>query len=148
MTTGDGSAMERPHGEVDRLSSEVERLRGQAEDRDQRLARVGHELRAPLASIAGYVEVLLDGALGELGEIPAVDHLLALGRDLHAAVAGQLGPDDGVVGEQEAGVILAQGGQQPGRALDVRHPEGDGPGRQRPGGHGHAATLRRRPPSV
>ena len=58
--------VERPDGEVDRLRTEVERLRAQAEDRDQRLARVGHELRAPLASIAGYVEVLLDGALGDL----------------------------------------------------------------------------------
>ena len=66
MSAGDGSQVERPDDEVDRLRSEVERLRAQAEDRDQRLARVGHELRAPLASIAGYVEVLLDGALGDL----------------------------------------------------------------------------------
>jgi signal transduction histidine kinase len=35
-------------------------------DADLRLARIGHELRAPIAAIAGYVEVLLDGALGEL----------------------------------------------------------------------------------
>ena len=31
-----------------------------------RLSTVGHELRAPLTSIEGWVEILLDGALGEL----------------------------------------------------------------------------------
>jgi len=45
---------------------ELERLRAAAEDKDQRLARLGHELRAPLTSIAGYVEVLLDGVFGDL----------------------------------------------------------------------------------
>jgi two-component system, OmpR family, phosphate regulon sensor histidine kinase PhoR len=66
MSAGDGSEGKHPDGEVERLRTEVEHLRARAEDRDQRLARVGHELRAPLASIAGYVEVLLDGALGDL----------------------------------------------------------------------------------
>ena len=45
---------------------ELERLRAAAEDKDQRLARLGHELRAPLTSIAGCVEMLLDGVLGDL----------------------------------------------------------------------------------
>lgn len=66
MTTDDRAGAEVPAAEVERLTAEVERLRAEAEGREQRLARVGHELRAPLASIAGYVEVLLDGALGEL----------------------------------------------------------------------------------
>ena len=66
MTAGDDSEVGRPGGEVDRARREVEQLRAQAEDREQWLARLGHELRAPLASIAGYVEMLLDGALGDL----------------------------------------------------------------------------------
>ena len=36
------------------------------EDWQVRAAVVGHELRAPLTSIEGWVEILLDGALGEL----------------------------------------------------------------------------------
>ena len=36
------------------------------EDWQARAAVVGHELRAPLTSIEGWVEILLDGALGEL----------------------------------------------------------------------------------
>ena len=50
----------------DASARELERLRSEAEAGDQRLARLGHELRAPLTSIAGYVEVLLDGVFGEL----------------------------------------------------------------------------------
>ena len=36
------------------------------EDWQNRAAVVGHELRAPLTSIEGWVEILLDGALGDL----------------------------------------------------------------------------------
>jgi signal transduction histidine kinase len=46
--------------------AELERLRALLEDQETLIALVAHELRAPLASIEGYVEVLLDGELGEL----------------------------------------------------------------------------------
>ena len=63
-------------------------------DRDARLAAVGHELRAPLTSIEGWVEVLLDGALGELspeqvrrrrGRRPQRQRLRALVAELPSA---------------------------------------------------------------
>ena len=67
MSTGeDGPALEDVRAEVERLRVEARRLHAQAQRDDLRLARVRHELRAPLTSIAGYAEVLLDGALGEL----------------------------------------------------------------------------------
>lgn len=46
--------------------AELERLRALVEDQETLIALVAHELRAPLASIEGYVEVLLDGELGGL----------------------------------------------------------------------------------
>lgn len=46
--------------------AEIERLRALVEDQETLIALVAHELRAPLASIEGYVEVLLDGELGGL----------------------------------------------------------------------------------
>lgn len=100
MTAVDDSEVERPDGEVGRLRREVEQLRreveqlrAQAEDRGQWQARLGHELRAPLASIAGYVEVLLDGALGDLAP-EQVRALQVVGRNCERlrALTRELGP--------------------------------------------------------
>ena len=63
-------------------------------DRDARLAAVAHELRAPLTSIEGWVELLLDGALGELSaeQVRAVEvvgrnatRIRALVAEVHVA---------------------------------------------------------------
>ncbi|HYN68415.1 MAG TPA: HAMP domain-containing sensor histidine kinase [Ornithinibacter sp.] len=47
-------------------SAELEPGRAPVDDRADRLAALAHELRAPLTSIEGWVELLLDGALGQL----------------------------------------------------------------------------------
>jgi hypothetical protein len=62
------------------------------------------------------------------------------GRHLDTVVVNQLAPHDGVVVEEEAGVVVTEVCQQPGRPLDVRHEEGDGAR-----GQAHAGTLRRHP---
>ena len=54
------------HPDPEATALELERLRAAARAAEQRLARLGHELRAPLTSIAGYVEVLHDGVFGGL----------------------------------------------------------------------------------
>ena len=58
----------------------LEPLRGHVDDRAASLAALAHELRAPLTSIEGWVELLLDGALGELSaeQVRAVE---VLGRN-------------------------------------------------------------------
>jgi signal transduction histidine kinase len=82
-------------GEVDRLRAEAERLHAQAQRHDLRLARVRHELRAPLTSIAGYAEVLLDGAFGELTP-EQVRALEVVGRNAERmrALVAELRPAD------------------------------------------------------
>jgi signal transduction histidine kinase len=58
----------------------LEPLRSRVDDRAASLAALAHELRAPLTSIEGWVELLLDGALGELSaeQVRAVE---VLGRN-------------------------------------------------------------------
>ena len=36
--------------------------------KDQFVSSVSHELRTPLTSMVGYLELLMDGEVGELGE--------------------------------------------------------------------------------
>ena len=69
--------------------AEVAHLTAEVEHRDLLLARVGHELRAPLASIEGYVELLLDGALGALGaeQVRALEVVARNAERLRALVA-------------------------------------------------------------
>ena len=92
------------------------------------LAAIDHELRTPLTSVVGYVEMLLDGEAGRLGEDQArmlqrveanasrllvvVDALLAgssagLRRgesvDLAAAVVAALGGTEALVARMPAG---------------------------------------------
>ena len=47
-------------------SAELEPRPAPVDDRAARLAALAHEVRAPLASVEGWAELLLDGALGEL----------------------------------------------------------------------------------
>jgi signal transduction histidine kinase len=47
-------------------SAELEPQPAPVDDRAARLAALAHEVRAPLASVEGWAELLLDGALGEL----------------------------------------------------------------------------------
>jgi signal transduction histidine kinase len=51
-----------------RLAEQNERLRELDRMKDQFVSSVSHELRSPLTSIVGYLELLLDGEVGELDE--------------------------------------------------------------------------------
>jgi signal transduction histidine kinase len=48
------------------LNEQIERLRELDRMKDQFVSSVSHELRSPLTSIVGYMELLLDGEAGEL----------------------------------------------------------------------------------
>jgi len=50
------------------LAEQNERLRELDRMKDQFVSSVSHELRSPLTSIVGYLELLLDGEVGELDE--------------------------------------------------------------------------------
>ena len=56
------------HEAARRLAEQNERLRELDRMKDQFVSSVSHELRSPLTSIVGYIELLLDGEVGDLDE--------------------------------------------------------------------------------
>jgi signal transduction histidine kinase len=97
--------------------AELERLRALVEDQETLIALVAHELRAPLASIEGYVEVLLDGELGGLSpeQARALDvvgrnavRLRALLDELRPGLRSPVPPAAGSRGERvDVGPVVA-----------------------------------------
>ncbi len=92
MTAEDITDREAAHvALVNSLSAErqaLERLREAERVKSDLLATVSHELRTPLASILGYLEVLQDGAPGNLndGQAELVERIDRNGRRLQSLV--------------------------------------------------------------
>ena len=98
---------------VESLAEQNEQLRELRSMQDRFVSSVSHELRTPLTSMVGYLEILHDGEVGELGpdqehvvEIIArnCDRLNSLIGDI--LVAARL--DSGVVKLDKASIDLAQ----------------------------------------
>jgi PAS domain S-box-containing protein len=113
-------ALEREH---------VERLRTLDRLKDELVASVSHELRTPMTSIQGYLDLLLEGAAGELNEEQR-RHLLTVSRnserlirvvsDLLFVAQANAGKLDLSLGEVDLGELVLESAESARVPADTR----------------------------